>query len=88
MFYTHLQTKVFEINEYMENIVGDQSKILELLESLQNSADKYSHDFKNSLLEEDRDKAIKAAVHLKYFYKVFALLFSSTFSLSIICSKY
>ena len=79
MFCTHLQTKVFEINEYMESIVGDQSKILELLESLQNSVDKYSHDFKNSLLEEDRDKAIKAAVHLKYFYKVFALFFPPLF---------
>ena len=70
----------------MENIEGDQSKILELLESLQKSVGEYSRDFKTSLLEEDRDKAIKAAVHLKYFYKVSAF-FSALFTVCM-CSMY
>ena len=56
--------------ECIENMDGDQSKILELMDSLQKSVDEHSRDFKDSLREGDRDKAIKAAMHLKYFHKV------------------
>lgn len=56
--------------ECIEDIDGDQSKILELMKSLQKSVDEYARDFKDSISEGDRDKAIKAAMHLKYFYKV------------------
>eukprot|EP01036_Dinobryon_divergens_P022973 gene22973-31279_t len=65
-----LMVRVFEIMECIEDMDGDQSKILELMESLQKSVDEFSIDFKDSIREGDRDKAIKAAMHLKYFHKM------------------
>lgn len=62
--------KVFEIKECIEDMDGNQSKILALLESLQKSVDEYSRDFKDSLVDGDKDRAIKAAMHLKFFQKV------------------
>ena len=56
--------------ECIEDMDGDQSKILKLMESLHKSVDEYSRDFKDSIREGERDKAIKAAMHLKYFHKV------------------